>query len=62
MEYLVYVLLNLCQQTHNGLTFVLPSKHTLQNMVTHQILRVTEPLEMVRLRQYFDTLTMHRVL
>ena len=35
----------------NGLPFGLPSKHTLQNMLTHQLLRVTKSLEMVRLRR-----------
>ena len=35
----------------NGLPFGLPLKHTLQNMLTHQLLRVTESLEMVRLRR-----------
>ena len=47
MKYLVYVLLNLYQQTQNGLPFGLPSNHTLQNIIIHHMLRVTEPLQMV---------------
>ena len=34
----------------NGLPFGQPSKHTLQNMLTHQLLWVIESLDMVRLR------------
>ena len=49
MKYLVYVLLNLYQQTQNGLPFGLPSNHTLQNMIIHHMLRVTELLETVKL-------------
>ena len=39
---------NIRKKHLNGLPFGQPSKHTLQNMLTHQLLRATGSHEMVR--------------